>query len=635
MKVPNRFLISILILVLTMISCGQATSQPQQIEPPVYQGGADLHIVSDFNFRLALEGPDGLIARFEKAEGKKVWVDYVGGQEAQRIKSQILSKKSDSFTETDYHAIIFDSSILAENLSDQVFPGKTYPGIWLRKDVADRLGLQPGQILTQEQYAQYMESGQLKMITASALVDTAASLTFFNTLSGYYGPYNQLTLEQVQDVNARAFGKRIYDNYEKSSSNPIQLAVNDSISGQNLYDGVVGFESSFLGSNGLNQQLVNSGKQPFVFFYFNPSVEAKVAMGRAPSIPDGALETYTAFAKFVMSEESQLYILSAGIHPQKNVADPDTNIFKPEWGLLAKPPVDFAAPPTPSVARAALEVYRDLYKRAKEVNIIIDLSGSMGDVVQTPATITIPANFTADDLSNYCGQSKEAYDAIVNDQNYVQGEPYSYNITRLQAVACGIETFADPNWMERYGIKPGPNDVINYWFFSDTVSAGPVATSYGTDTKTASDKIISIIGPTHGYLDTNTVIVRVAENATDANNGNQFPAFQGTRIFDATKYINDKINDRYDENVDYYIVPLTDGENRNGWNGDQYFDYWNNNQKLNITLMGIQFGCTPDPFTGNCLTDLPAEYTQQFGGDSFVGTSSEDLIKAFEKIFGN
>jgi hypothetical protein len=47
------------------------------------------------------------------------------------------------------------------------------------------------------------------------------------------------------------------------------------MSNQNLYDGVVSFESAFLGKNGLNQQLVNSGKQPFVFFYFNPSVEAK------------------------------------------------------------------------------------------------------------------------------------------------------------------------------------------------------------------------------------------------------------------------------------------------------------------------------------------------------------------------
>ena len=240
-KILKNVLLFCVLASLILSACGVAAPSTTASNTATCTSDASLRIISDLNFRLALDGPDGLVARFEKTEGKTVCVDYLSGQEAQRVKSQILSKETDSFTGTDYHAMIFDSSILAEGLNDQVFPGKTYPGILLRKDVAHRLGLQPGQILTQEQYAQYMESGQLKMITASALVDTASMLTFFNTLSGYYGPYNQLTLDQVQDAGARSFGQRIYNFYTKSSSNPIQLAFEDTLSGQNLYDDVVCF----------------------------------------------------------------------------------------------------------------------------------------------------------------------------------------------------------------------------------------------------------------------------------------------------------------------------------------------------------------------------------------------------------
>jgi len=618
MKRPFYLFFAVLILALAVSACGKSVPTPPTTTGVVSScsGSESLRILSDLNARLILEGPDGLVARFEKAEGKKVCVDYIGGPEAQRIKSQILSKKSDSFTGTDYHAMIFDSAIYAENLIDQVYPGQTYPGIWLRKDSADRLGLKPGQILTQEQYARYMENGQLKMITASAIVDTSASLTFFNTLSGYYGPYNQLTLEQVQDEGAIEFGKRIYDHYSKSPSNPIQLAFSDTMSGQNLYDGVVGFESAFLGGGGLNQQLVNSGKQPFVFFYFNPSVEAKITMGRAPSIPDGALEVYTAFAKFVMTEESQLYILSVGIHPQKNIADPDLNVFKPEWGLLVSPAVDFAAPPTPSVARAALEVYRDLYKRAKEVNIIIDTSGST-EWVDVP--VYLPDNFNPDSDANLCGYHK---DVII--QTDLQGHKF-YNIPRLQAIACGIATFSNSEWLKANGVKPGPNDVINYWFFSDNVSQKAIASSVGPNTDEASVYVLGLIGPTRGSYDWGRNSDTVAQTVLNKD-GAPF-RMNGTSMFDAAYYVNEVINRTYDPNVDYYIVILTDGENKSGWSGREYYSYWLNNHKLNITLTGIQFGGDGG--------SIAANFTQQFGGDSFVGTSSEGLVKAFEKIFGN
>ena len=610
---------AVLALILVATACGGTGASPSSsnTQESNCSGYEDLRIVSDTNGALYLDGKDGLVTQFEKAENKSICVDYVGGPEAQRIKADILSKKADNFSDTDYHAMIFDSAIYAENLSDQVFFGKTYPGIWLRKDVSEKLGLQPGQILTQEQYAKYMEGG-LKMITASALINTAASLTFFNTMSGYYGPYNQLTLEQVQDEGARAFGQRIYNYYTKSNSDPIKLAFDDNISGQNLYDGVVAFESAFLGKDGLNQQLVNSGKQPFIFFYFNPSVEAKATIGRAPSIPDDALVTYSLFTQFLTSETSQAYMLTVGVHPQKNVADPDPSIFKAEWGLLTSPTIDFAAPPTPSVARAALEIYRDYYKRAKEVDLIIDNSGS---TTYPDVVITLPANFAASDLNQYCGLN-ESYDELIRkDQRYVAGQPFEYSITRAQAIACGVETFSNSGWMAANGVKSGPNDVINYWLFNDTTTANPIISSVGPNTDEAGQFVVNLLGSAHNQPDLNAVANEINSKFSP------FVAFQGTRMFDASYIVNEQINARYDPNVDYYLVVLTDGENMNGWSGRDYYDYWFANQKLNITLTGIQFGGSGE--------DLTATYTQQFGGDSFVGTNPEQLVNAFEKIFGN
>lgn len=614
-----------MLLIVLILAVGTACGGPQpEVTKSSCKGTEDLRIQSDTNARLYLDGSDGLISKFEKAAGKSLCVDYASGSEAQRIKTQILSKTPETFLSTDYHAMIFDSAIYAEGLSDQVFLGKSYPGIWIRKDSVDKFGLVAGQILTQDQYALLMENG-LKMITASALIDTAASLTFFNTMSGYYGPYNQLTIDQVQNEGARNFGKRIYDYYTKSNSDPVKLAFDDAMSSQNLYDGVVAFESAFLGADGLNSQLLSNGKNPFVFFYFNPSVEAMATIGRAPSITEEASATYSLFTKFLTSEEAQLYILSVGVHPQKNVADPDTNVFKSDWGLLVDPQIVFAAPPTPSVARAALEIYRDYYKRAKEVNIIIDNSGSIGE---QDIVLTIPAGFKEEDLGKYCGQYPDNYKNIVASNSYDPNLDYTYSITRTQAIACAIETFSDESWMQTNGVKPGTNDVINYWLFSDTVTSKPIATSVGPNTSDAGDYVANLIGPAYGPQDLGQIAYTITTTFDDPD-GNDFVPFSNTYIFNSTYYVNEEINKRFDQNVDYYIVPLTDGENTAGWNGSNYYSYWLNNAKLNITLTGIQFGGNIDS------SDVSSDYTKKFGGDSFVGTSNDQLIKAFVKIFGN
>lgn len=570
-------------LLVFVTACAPASSQGSQ---PADCNNADLTVVSGSNARLFLEdqhdGTKGLLSQFKDKSGLNVCIQPMGGPEAVNLKASLLSKSPADFRPGDPAAFIFDSNMYADGLNDQTYVGNTLVGIWLHESTVTRENLTKGLPLSMEQYASMMENGQLKIVTAPAYVSTPASIMFFQTLSSYYGPNNQLSIDQVQDQAAIDYGKKIYDHYVRSAastSDAIKMVVGDT---QNLYDGVVAFESSFLGKNGKNVGL----NDPFVFFYFDPSVVSTVTLGRL-QLEGKNLEVYSAFADFLVSEEAQIYIAGTGIRPQKDVVDLDTNLFKPEWGLSTVPSVTLVSPPTYSVASKALEVYRNFYKRAKVVEVLVDTS---------------PSQFQNSMTVNVNGQRTD--------------------VLRIQAMDMAILKFTNSAWLKENNILPGQNDRFDYYFFS-TLRSDLVVSTVGGETDAAGVRLDYFLGPSTGSWDSYSMYDKMTRELNGFSSN-------GTAIYDSASDMLDLIKEEIKTNpdVDYYIVVLTDGDDTtSSISGAKFYEEWNSfSGKANVTLIGIAFGTE-----GNSINK---DYTAQFGGNTYKGENDAELVEAFKQIIG-
>ncbi|KKT72867.1 MAG: hypothetical protein UW68_C0022G0005 [Candidatus Collierbacteria bacterium GW2011_GWB1_44_6] len=587
----RRGLIVLIVMVLLGVACGTpAQGGPVAESPEVTCANADLTVVVGSNGQRILEdqpdGTKGLLSLFKEKTGLTVCAYLMEASEAVELKASLLSKAPADFLSGQPMAFMFDSNLFADGLNEQAFVGNSVVGVWLKESSVNRLGLQKGTPLSMAQYANLMETGQLKIVTAPAYVSTPALMMFFQTLSSFYGPYNQLSIDQVQNQEAIDYGKRIYDHYvrsETSSSAAIDMVLNDT---QGLFDGVVGYESSFLGKGG-----INAGRgEPFVFFYFDPSVISTVTLGRLQLEGTTYLEAYKLFSQFVSSEEGQIYISGTGVRPQKDVVDLSTDLYKPEWGLTLSPAVTYAAPPTYSVASLAMDIYRDYYKRAKVVKVLIDVSPSTFQLPQMTVVVDTPEG------------------------------PKEETVWRIQAMDMALQKITSPDWLSANKLTPGQNDVFEYYFFS-TETSQLVTSSTGSNTTVARDRLHYFMGPSTGNWDSNRF------GMTTINELNGFMS-GGTAIFDASGIMLSSIESDFDPQKDYYIVILTDGEDTSSTiRGSDFYDQWNAFAgKTNVTVIGIAFGTEG--------ASIDAEFTARFGGHTYHGNNDAELIEAFEQIIG-
>jgi hypothetical protein len=592
--VSATLLISIILTMLT--ACAPATPNPDS---------ADLSIMADSNSKLFLGDSyqsEGLLQQFYEEKGYKVYVNYVDGPEAEVVKNTSLGIPADKKTAETFDAFIFDDQLFGSGLKDVVFPARSFVGVWIRQDKATDLGLAASDpYLTHDTYSRLLEDGQIKIVNPPASRGTASALDFFATMAYCSGnPNAQLTVETVQ--SSKECGKRIYDHYARSArstSEAVQSVFEDNLSGRNLFDGVVAFQSSFAGKKGLNQQLVDNGKNPFLFFYFSDATPiATTVMGNSGNLTEREKKVYDELALYIVTEEAQQLVADHAILPGSSAFGvlPDYSAFNPAWGLTIDPKSVPVNAPVYSVAMQALEEYRLYYKRAKEIYTCIDISGSM---FNNEMTVRID---TKDGLKDI-------------------------QVKRIQALNLAIlKKITDPNWLVSQNVTPGPKDVVNYYFFADKVT-GLVAQSVGSDTAQAGEKINSILGPWNEE-DPTAPLDRDAVEKRFVNLFGFSP--NGTAMFDCANKMLEAINRNYDPNVDYYIIIHTDGEWTSGAPAEGFTRNWNNFPgRTSVTVVGIAFGLGVDAEKNS----INKAFTSQFGGNTFQGNDDADLAEAFKNIF--
>ncbi len=599
MKKFQRLILFFTVLSIIMLTaCGNpATDSTQQT------ANADLVVLGSSNSKLFL-GPDyrseGVLKLFFEETGYKIHVQYgVGGPVADVIKNSSISVPVDQKTSETHDAFIFDDQLFAEGLKDKAYIASVNVGIWIRQDKANSLGLYASNpYITHNTYAALLSDKKLSMINANASRSTASALDFFATLANCSGnPSAALTVNTAE--SSQACGKQIYDHYvrsEGSTGDAVKKVFEDNLNGNNLFDGVVAFQSSFAGPKGLNQQLVDAGKQPFIFFYYSDaSPVANMVIGNSGNLTETEKKVYDAFVEFIASSNAQVaqnFVAQYAMNPGSSAFGVNVNqdAFRAEWGLLLNPQITPVNAPVYSVAQEVLDLFNLYYKRAKYIKGCLDVSGSM---FQDPKM-----------------------SIVVNGQEI--------SVYRMQALNRAIlMNLTNEQWLAENKLTPNLKDIFEYSFFSVETSSIITSTT-GDTTEVAGEKINSIVGPWDennptAYWDPNVAAKNVQEiSGVDVN---------GTEMFKCANTMLEQIKDSYNPEIDYYIVILSDGENDNySVTGEQFYQNWYNySGKTNITLIGIAFGTDGK--------SINKEYTKRFGGDTFTGDDDKGLIDAFRSIY--
>jgi hypothetical protein len=168
-----------------------------------------------------------------------------------------------------------------------------------------------------------------------------------------------------------------------------------------------------------------------------------------------------SLSEFLVGDVAQKGFNLAGLgNGSSAMVTPDESAFNADWGVTMYPSQisNTINPPISVVAFDALIIWRDYYKRQKEINFCVDTSGSTKDT-----------DMGADG-------------------------------PRIQLIDRAITTVSDPSWLSTNMVTPGDGDRITYRFFSTLVT--PILTeSIGKDTQKNGDYINGLIGPATGEYD--------------------------------------------------------------------------------------------------------------------------------------
>ncbi len=607
-KVYKPFVFLVLFLLLVSVACGgSASTSPSSASLFVVVGNSAARFAGNGN------GDGLLLDQFAKKNQVDLYVEIVNDRQLDDYRKQMLENQSGA-----PDVLICDDSLGCDGLQNVKLIASHKVGAAIREDIANQAGFQSN-ITSYTNFINSMKMEQLQVVASNAMAGYASLEFFFSTMAWCSQTDSaNLTADIVRREDVRVCGKDVYDHIKSTngSQEALDLVYNNAVSGDpNGFNAVITFDSDLLGDNGLNAKLTKEGKPIFKFFYFiEATAKANVGIGTRKFSDEANKESLaSSLISFLQEDASQNFINLAGFTEGSSVLVYHNDAaFIPEWGVASNPSgVQVVNAPISAVAENAKQVYAQLYKRAKEIVILGDVSGSTQN---EDVLVKLPENFDPPiDAQKYCGDAA----------SHKAGE--TYYISRIQAISCGIETFTNQSWIVDNGVPMGPGDKIEFRFFSDTASE-LIAQSIGSDTMQAGEKVLLKIGPAHGPYDLLSVQNKI-DNILSWDNRDF--SMNGTQIFDAAKYATDQILTTYDPNKDYYVVILTDGENMGGWNSDQYFEYWQSLNKPNIVLIGIQFG------GDTSKSDVKATYTEKFGGNSYEGTNNAQLIEAFKSILGN
>lgn len=319
----------------------------------------------------------GVFQDFTSKTGIPVTLRYFGDVE--------LMLKINSYSQsapTNVHAMWLGSPVYAPGrlLQEKTSIMRTYIVLGVAPDTAQELGWSTGTPLTMAQVISAVQSGNLALAVPSASQDDAGANFLLAAIQSYLNTPH-ITTEMLNDPNLLNWLKSFYQGVVRSANNAQALSdvyIEDQATVKK-FNGFILPESLALRTN---LELEKKQLTPAHIFYVSDAIGIQdFPLGWIQGISETKQQEVKALVEYLREPEVQAKIQQAGYFRTNPVGmmidNPDTNIFRSNWGIITNQ--NFLPSPLPkdSVILDALRLYQTTYKRPSDTAWCLDYSGSM------------------------------------------------------------------------------------------------------------------------------------------------------------------------------------------------------------------------------------------------------------------
>lgn len=250
------------------------------------------------------------------------------------------------------------------------------------KPVLDRLGLDANS--TAQQVMDATESGQAKVWATNPTQSNSGATVLFSFLNFVAGnpPGQALTREQVTSPQVVDGMQRFFAAIAKtppSTGTMTTMCVEE----PDACDAMFTYEDLVIETN---LELARQGKEPFHVVYPRGALGISDApLGFVDHGQPGAEAKYRIFTELksylTADPDAQAKLMAIGRRPAAGVglsiANPDTQVFNPDWGIQATIQEQGITFPSAEVIQLALDGYHSSFRRPVDIYYCLDGSGSM------------------------------------------------------------------------------------------------------------------------------------------------------------------------------------------------------------------------------------------------------------------
>lgn len=249
----------------------------------------------------------------------------------------------------------------------------------LKRSAAERLGWTDGADVFLQDILDATESGEVRFMMTSATQSNSGASFYFGALNAFAeiedGAINS---DDLNDPNVQDKVSSILGTVDRSSGSSGWLA-DLFMQEYDRFDAMVNYEAVLIETN---QELATQGREPLYAIYpVDGLAIADSPLAYVDRELEGKEDTFLALQEFLLTEETQRQLLSAGRRTSTlgiQLSDADRDVFRPEWGIDVDRVIQPIRFPNAAVIEEALDLYQTAFRRPSCTAYVLDFSGSMG-----------------------------------------------------------------------------------------------------------------------------------------------------------------------------------------------------------------------------------------------------------------
>ena len=309
------------------------------------------------------------LLNFASKEGIELSIDYYEDLEIVDLLNSETNNYDGVWISNSIWLYMLDNSYLVTN-SKSISLSPVVMGI--KKSKAEELNLIRDDV-TNKDILDNIKDGKLKYVMNSVTKTNAGASAYLNILTCLAGNPEVLKSEMLNDPKLIESLKEFFKGVGRVSGDEEYL---QEMFKNSDYDAIINYENSLIE---LNNELVNSGKEPLYLIYPTDGVSINDMPFGYVNRNQNKEENFKKIQQFLRNNDSKKELQKNGLRTWfgGTTNEADSSVFKKEWGIdTTKYLINFKYP-SKKVMNEAFELYVEALRKPTHTVFVLDMSGSM------------------------------------------------------------------------------------------------------------------------------------------------------------------------------------------------------------------------------------------------------------------